>query len=472
MRALLTSLMLAAVVLSGCASPADAPEPDAEPVVPPVTPPIGTIVHGADDALDLVGNLSLPQGIMALTGFDNFEPTLGVTSAGNLFMSATDGSVASDYVSIVRSQDGGASWHSITPKLAGAVSTPPISTDPYVHVDQDTDRIFNLDMEGLNCNYIQWSDDEGETFTGHALGCGQPPVLDHPTLFTGTPRLVPTVGYDNVVYLCVNRIADSACSTSYDGGLTFNPFRTVFGLPENEGGGAGCGGLHGHGTTGPDGRAYLGKMHCGTPMIAVSDDDGLTWSTHKIAPDHTSTRHDVELAADSAGNVYAMWVDSDWDPYFAVSTDYGRSWSEPHAVAAPGIQSAVFPAIAAGDEGKIAMIYYGTPKDIVNEGDDDANWTAFIVTVPDALAAQPILASAALHADADPIAMGPCDDDNRCSGVGDFIDIVIDMEGRPWAALFDSYAPDDGPTGGAIGTLSQGFPLRGDADALPVLSLG
>ena len=56
----------------------------------------------------------------------------------------------------------------------------------------------------------------------------------------------------------------------------------------------------------------------------------------------------------------------------------------------------------------------------------------------------------------------------RCGGFGDFIDIAIDLEGRPWAAL--SHNPD-GDTG-IVGTFIAGPALRGDLQNLTTLPVG
>ena len=56
---------------------------------------------------------------------------------------------------------------------------------------------------------------------------------------------------------------------------------------------------------------------------------------------------------------------------------------------------------------------------------------------------------------------------HRCGGFGDFIDIVIDSEGRPWAAL--SHNPANR---GLAATMAEGPALRGELRDLPPLPLG
>lgn len=509
----LAALLLAAG-LAGCIGGDDrgGDLADQPPSDEAATPPTTAIMHRAgpgNATAMLVANASrmtgpdtpLPRGLIRSTGLPNFEPTLGVTSDGTLFMSAENGGTdvggvppGVDYTSVIRSTDDGRTWEDVTARL-GTVSTPPESRDPYLHVDRDTDRVFDVDMQKNGdvedlleevvdqpynrprCNWIQWSDDGGESWDRNPLGCGQPPFLDHPTLFTGPPRERTTVGYDNVVYLCANRWTDAMCATSLDGGRSFGPFRTA--LPGHNEEGDACNASHGHGTTGPGGRAYLAKRHCEHPMVGVTEDDGLTWQT-SIVTDAVEVRpdaHDVEVATDAAGNVYALWVSPQDLPYLAVSTDHARTWSEPVMIAPPEVRTAVFPKIAAGDTGRVALAYYGTSNETaIDEMGDDTTWTAYLATIPNATAPEPLVLTAPLHPPDDPIARGPCDDDNRCDGVGDFIDVVIGGDGRPWTSMVDVCHDDcNATTGndraiGVVGTLSQGLPLRGEAAALPPLS--
>jgi hypothetical protein len=58
----------------------------------------------------------------------------------------------------------------------------------------------------------------------------------------------------------------------------------------------------------------------------------------------------------------------------------------------------------------------------------------------------------------------------RCGGFGDFIDVEIDDEGRPWIALAHNAA---GFEEAVIGTLMEGPTLYGDEITyLPVLPVG
>ncbi|MHB2023713.1 MAG: hypothetical protein ACYCO3_10335 [Mycobacteriales bacterium] len=80
------------------------------------------------------------------------------------------------------------------------------------------------------------------------------------------------------------------------------------------------------------------------------------------------------IAIDSAGGLYVVWSQAPTDPatglitgpstiYLAYSTDKGATWSAPIDVSAsvPGLQTNVFPWVAAGAPGKVDVVWYGTP---------------------------------------------------------------------------------------------------------------
>src|SRR3989441_3756926 len=80
------------------------------------------------------------------------------------------------------------------------------------------------------------------------------------------------------------------------------------------------------------------------------------------------------IAIDRAGNLYVTWSQATVDSssgkitgpsqiYMAVSTDHGATWGAPVRVTAatPTLQTNVFPWIAAGDPGRVDIVWYGTP---------------------------------------------------------------------------------------------------------------
>jgi hypothetical protein len=94
--------------------------------------------------------------------------------------------------------------------------------------------------------------------------------------------------------------------------------------------------------------------------IAVSADGGLTWHDYPvhINPD-ISAKYDnqfVNVAVDKAGVVYVAYSDNH-GIFYQYSTNHGQSFSAPVQVS-QGTDTAVMPWLAAGDSGKIDLVYY------------------------------------------------------------------------------------------------------------------
>ena len=445
-------------------------------------PFVRAVVAGFSDPL------RYPVGAARYLPVSTFEPTIGSDPDGCLFFTHYRGTGTG--TRIFMSCDQAATWEEIGPGLpidvAGAQPCFPNSNDPYVHVDRDTGRVFSSDLHALVSSTLHFTDDHGASWTCNPGGGGTPPgVHDHQTVATGTPRLATTVGYPNVVYYCVNRVADSVCSSSLDGGVGFGPLILVYPGVESPGDGQPptlCGGLHGHVETDHAGRVLLPKGQCGHPEVAVSEDDGLTWSRAIVSSETGIMGHEVRVAADAADNLYAFYIGADGLPYLARSTDHGGSWNEPWMVAPPGVTATSFPAVYAGADGKVAVAYIGITHPDGYDADPEAMaWDAYITVSEDALADDPLFATVQANQPGDPIARGTCGN-SRCGGLGDFIDMTIDPEGRPWAAFADmcraacleaNATENDGGTLGFVGTFLQGPSLRSDGtlvrlEALPV----
>lgn len=451
------------------------------------------VVHGADGLRAPGAPAHAARGLQRHTGVDAVEPTIGVTAENVLWITGF-GEGARRYPTVLKSEDAGATWSAAGPTVAGQVGVPPTTNDPFVHVDVGTGRVFMADLEGLTCTVLSFSDDGGASWITNPVACGTPGANDHQSVTTAKPRALPTVGYPNLVYYCVNRIADTSCATSTNGGLAFGPLVTV-----TPGAGASgfCGGLAGHVKSAPDGTVYLPKAACSVPTVYVSEDDGVTWTERVIAPDHltVSGDHEVSVGIDEAGNVHAFWL-SEGLPFLASSADKGATWTTPRMVARPGVTATAFNAIAAGAEGRVAFAYLGTTieggyegkptgvgglgGDLVGEPEPEewaaATWNAYLGVVTDAFADELTITTVTANPPADPLARGLCGR-TRCAGMADFIDVDVGPDGRPWAAFVDVCTEEcredeevkkDTPIGLAA-TLSRGPALRGDLAALAPL---
>lgn len=390
-------------------------------------------------------------------GHNAAEPTIGVSQKGTVFYTAADFEI--DGNDVMRSVDSGRSWQLVTPMI-GPRRAHAITRDPYLYVDEDTSRIFNIDLT-LACSYVSSSDDAGGSWITNPLGCGIP-VNDHQTLFSGPPVTSPTVGYPNIVYYCYNQLVSSSCTKSLDGGLTFtatgapaftgvDPHRPEAGF---------CGGLSGHGRVGPDGTVYLPKGWCGIPWVAISHDEGRTWTRVRVAKKGSADPHN-SIAVDRKGNVYYLWIADDLLPYLSISRNEGRTWSKPVMVAAPGVVEASLPTIDAAGPGKIAIAYMGTENVKGRLGNRDhtySTWNGYLAVAGNALTSDPLIYTATVNDRHDPLIRGSCGPD-RCGNVWDFIDVEIGPRGETYGSFVDACIGRCGRTGppneGAEGLIAR-----------------
>lgn len=455
----LAVMAVALLSFAGCADNADDREGDGERFEPsqhPLDLPTAAYYHTpprefggpAMYALVTPGNASLvPVGGANYLPVSTFEPSIGSDPDGCLYFSHSftrpEGTASG--TRIFMSCDQGLTWKEIGPYLpVGGQDCLANGTDPYVHVDRDTGRVFASDLHFLLSSTLHFTDDKGATWTCNPAGAGTPPgVHDHQSVATGPSRVLSTVGYDNVVYYCVNRVADSACSSSLDGGVGFGPLIPVYPGVESPSEGEVpvlCGGLTGQVETDHAGRVLLPKNQCGHPEVAVSEDNGLTWTRH-IVSTITGVQglgHMVRVAADQADNLYAFYIGADGLPYLARSDTNGRSWNDPWMVASPGVTATGFPAVYAAGENRVAFAYIGMTHPSGYEAPvEEMAWNAYIGIIENASEDHPTIATVTANHPGDPIDRGrPC---GRiwCTALGDFIDLTITPEGRPYASFAD-----------------------------------
>ena len=448
-RALLMCFLLFTAALSGCFGKEEITSVEED-----LPQEVRTFVTGPD---------GLPVDVPLLpfefnfsdVGEDGPEPSIGVTSSGCIFFIALE--------KVMRSCDFGQTWEEVQgPECS------PTTSDPYGWVDPITDRVFGVQMIGLETSWICWSDDDGETWLGNPHDSGTTPLNDHIKLATGPwtssgygalGQITGSVIYETAVYYCYNKLAGIFCFTSYDGGATFVAGGQIFGLATTNGG------LHGAISTAPDGTVYV-TPRVETPTVIVSKDNGFSWSERYMGEDvgTPNPRKNSEVSADTASNAYHVWTGADEGIYMSRSMDSGETWEQESIRISPvEVISSVFPQTDAGDPGRIAITYLGSENgEMLNQSDIDGNpWDGnahyapnnatyhlYITFSLNALDDEPVFHT--YRVTDDPVQVGSiCLNSGDCRDIGgsnrnllDFNDLHIDREGRVYVAFADGCTGD------------------------------
>jgi hypothetical protein len=107
---------------------------------------------------------------------------------------------------------------------------------------------------------------------------------------------------------------------------------------------------------------------CTTEVVFKGALDSSGNSTMTVGQDF------APIAIDRGGNLYVVWAQAPVDSstgqisgssqiYMAVSTNHGATWGTPVQITAatPTLETNLFPAVAAGDPGRVDVVWYGTP---------------------------------------------------------------------------------------------------------------
>lgn len=197
-----------------------------------------------------------------------------------------------------------------------------------------------------------------------------------------------------------------------------------------------------------NGNIYHANYQSNGIYCYISTDQGNSFVGVEV---HDETVHAnvqntfMDIDVDSAGNVYMIWSSRE-HIMLAVSTDEGMSWTVHQVTERDGCR--VLPWIAGGDEGRIAMAWFDT-NDTGNPNNlDDSVWDYIVATSIDATAEEPLFQFANIDPGAHVGSVrtsgldgdeGPAPDRD----LGDYIGIDIDEMGR----VITAWGPDgdDGP---------------------------
>jgi hypothetical protein len=179
------------------------------------------------------------------------------------------------------------------------------------------------------------------------------------------------------------------------------------------------------------------------------------WQSNLVTTDQPAIFPWLNL--DARGNLYAVWV-TGGVVYLSISpiddarndpTHAGRPatfWTPRVRVSLPAVGSAVFPAVTAGDAGRIAITYMGS-EDCTGVSDgcpDAAHWSTYAAVLTDALAltrgtAPTVVSGKVSHRI---VHRGQvCTSGTTCSGdrsLLDMIDLGMDQDGRVGVVFMDN----------------------------------
>jgi hypothetical protein len=272
------------------------------------------------------------------------------------------------------SDDNGETW-TFRPRTIAPDGVPASGfSDPEVAIDSEGNVYFSeINLANVA---VSSSQDNGESYTlenffGAILTDRQWMEADRPgelyfvaNAFGGGTGVPPNVGTGHYI------------SKSTDGGKTFTT-----GISDNEGG-SGLGDIRVDKRTG---TVYEAHFSGGTLSMAAFRDaregDLVATDTNVIAEGVAMLGHWPAFDLDPAGNLYITWDqgesgDRDAGIWFASSQDGGRTWSDPTRVNT-GTNTAIWPWLAAGDEGRVAVSWLEADVELPNhdaETPGDHGW--------------------------------------------------------------------------------------------------
>jgi uncharacterized protein (TIGR03437 family) len=302
---------------------------------------------------------------------------------------------------IWKSTDHGATWSPIPRPIATAAGDMDGAQD-------GAGRLHILDQASTKCIFYYRSVDGGRSFdsvqvtSGGGVWLPSDGTCPAPGNSIDRPWVIPWG--DNTVYI-VHKESSSisaSISVSRDGGQTFT--HTAIGsnsLPQQQGAAVDP----------ADGTLYLVAGALETPldnnigrnpvhsMWAAASPDGSSVSTSVIFSSQQFDLGDSEfpsIAVDDAHNVYAAWSDNSAgtvDVYINISRDRGKTWGAPIRVS-HDLSVSTYPTIVAGDAGRLAVAWYGTPDPARSRGDaHGASWYVYAAVTTNALDADPVFES-------------------------------------------------------------------------------
>jgi hypothetical protein len=378
---------------------------------------IGVIIARAGPAARAAGTGPPTFGQPTISGIQGvgFEQDLRLDpTSSNRVYTSVPGALSSDTSWIWRSIDRGKTfkWIPAATPTVGKVNSCAGGGDSELAVDS-AGHLYFADLTLVNFSTAR-SDDQGQTFVA-CSNTGVPDTLvdrqwyatdGDPTaggniylvadeIGPGAPICGSSLG-NNVLNMWRSPVTGAASSTA---GIEFGPGNKVSGIGTcNEG-------IMGNDEVSPvatkrdhNGQLTLatGVKHVyvihddatlskilvgrcfpvafGLAIPNVSDPSGLDCVDLLVTsfPGFKTGANFPTMAIDKGGNLYATWeqapvngsgqVTGDTVLKYSYSTNEGNTWSSPITIPTPGLHNNVFAWPAAGDDGRVDIAFYGTPR--------------------------------------------------------------------------------------------------------------
>ncbi|UVO53678.1 sialidase family protein [Sphingomonas sp. SUN039] len=430
----------------------------------PVFSPLETGCHADRRTVRHSGGAVTGSGIyepcLADTSMASGEPGLAITRDGTLLRSVVTGPAG-----IAVSSDDGASWT--------RRPLPPGTRDgiPDGYLDPVTDRFF---YSALGDTPVFASDDKGITWHKGTFDSSE--RYDWNRVFSGVPVLPRTSGYPTNIYYCNMTqpggfVTGARCFKSVDGGRNFkatgtDPFKQGDCRDVTQPKGSGTG----RGIVDPrDGTIYLPVHFCGYVEVAISRDEGKSWTHRPVArlesakgvlmalaspawrkqimsgrpnavpAEMAESQFSDALAIDGAGRLYLVWNDEAYLPVLSWSGNKGLNWSQPVRLNPPGVVQSVLTAVTVTPEGKLGVSYYGST--------DRQSWTGYLAVSDDPTASRPTFETASVTRAGRPLMPEAC---CWASGPQEYTIARWAPDGSLWGAFVATV-----PKGNARGVLGR-----------------
>src|SRR3954451_3786943 len=358
------------------------------------------------------------------------EPTVTVDhypgGSDVTYVSGPNGFVFPHYSPFFKSSDFGQTFRipAHVPSFGQTFGTGGGGGDSYQVVGQETHKVFFVDLPGPGCVTMNTSPDQGETWFGDNIGCGQSPGAIDDRQWDAVDETAPLpAGSTGNVYVSFINVTNPVASTlalarsTHDGVpgtfVTDSVCNTLNAQPPNNtvcpdaddpalqvAGPPVVDYYNTHNIYIPFVRAtpIIPGVSSGPPYslwVAKSTDGGSTWARNQVAflGDHNPVNLFPQMTIDKAGNLYYTWsqtqgpssdasgLTGEQDVYYTYSTDKGTTWVPPIPLTQEANDSAVMPWIVAGDAGRVDLVYYKANSGLNSNVGFDSNGNPMVWNV-------------------------------------------------------------------------------------------